>query len=354
MANADVGAARVPPLWRGRISRVLTGFLPFGFLPWAEASPGAIAPRRTTRTRASSGDAFGNGMARGRRTSRVSEAMGASWPAALRGLLLLALGLAAVLALQGCAAPSPPPPTRTLTLQLAPEGRTVTVDVHAPAGQVRGAAVLSHGFTRSRTTMAGHAHALATDGVLALTVDLPYTFDFERNALALGDLVGRLRRTETFGTPVDRVILIGFSAGGLSSLLAAHTEGVAGYVGLDPFDRLHRDRGGALGLEAAPQVRVPTLLLRAPPSSCNAQSVAAPWAGALSGLESDEIIAGASHCDFESPTDRVCQWACGGADPMRQRLIEQRLREAARRWMPDLPRASVPATDASSPKTPRP
>lgn len=266
---------------------------------------------------------------------------------------MFVLVLAMVLVLQGCAAPSPPP-TRTLTLRLAPEGRAVTVDVHAPAGPIRGAAVLSHGFTRSRTTLAGHAQALATDGVLALTVDLPYTFDFERNALALGDLVTRLRSTETFGAPVDRVILIGFSAGGLSSLLAAKTEGVSGYVGLDPFDRLHGDRGGALGLDAAPQVRVPALLLRAPPSGCNAQSVAAPWAGSLSGIEADEIIAGASHCDFESPTDRICQWACGAAEPMRQRLIEQRLREAARRWMPDVPPASVPTIEVSSPKVPRP
>lgn len=233
-----------------------------------------------------------------------------------------------------------------MTVLLAPEGRAVTVDVHQPAGPLRGAAVLSHGFTRSRTTLAGHAQALATDGVLALTVDLPYTFDFERNALALEDLVTRLRRTETFGAAVDRVILIGFSAGGLSSLLAARTDGVVGYVGLDPFDRRHRDRVGALGLEASPQVQVPALLLRAPPSSCNAQSVAAPWGAALPRLEMDEVIDAASHCDFESPTDRICQWACGAADPQRQRHIEQRLREAARRWLPEAA-STGPSTSAA-------
>ncbi len=267
--------------------------------------------------------------------------------ACVYGLLLLAFALA----LQGCAAPAPPP-TRTLTLMLAPEGRAVTVDVHEPAGPVRGAALLSHGFTRSRTTLAGHARALARDGVLALTVDLPYTFDFERNALALEDLVDRLRRTPTFGARVDQVILIGFSAGGLSSLLAARTDGVAGYVGLDPFDRLHRDRAGALGRDAAPQVRVPVLLLRAPPSSCNAQSVAAPWATALPEIDSDHVIEGASHCDFESPTDRICQWACGAADPQRQRLIEQRLREAARRWLPEAAPPRSSAIETPSPSDP--
>ena len=38
------------------------------------------------------------------------------------------------------------------------------------------------------------------------------------------------------GPPVDRVMLVGRSAGGLSNLLAADAPGVVGYVSLDPFD----------------------------------------------------------------------------------------------------------------------
>ncbi len=74
-------------------------------------------------------------------------------------------------------------------------------------------------------------------GVLALTLDLPCTFDFCCNARALAALVGSLRAGGTFGAPVNRVVLVGFSAGGLSSLLAADIPGVVGFVGLDPFDR---------------------------------------------------------------------------------------------------------------------
>ena len=51
-------------------------------------------------------------------------------------------------------------------------------------------------------------------GVLALTPDLPCTFDFRCNARALAALVGLLRAGGTVGAPVERVMLVGFSAGG--------------------------------------------------------------------------------------------------------------------------------------------
>ena len=41
------------------------------------------------------------------------------------------------------------------------DGHRVTLDVYQAAGPLRGAAILSHGFTRSRRTLAGHAQALA-------------------------------------------------------------------------------------------------------------------------------------------------------------------------------------------------
>jgi hypothetical protein len=53
------------------------------------------------------------------------------------------------------------------------DGHRVMLDVYPAAGPLRGAAILSHGFTRSRRTLAGHAQALADAGVLVLTPDLP-------------------------------------------------------------------------------------------------------------------------------------------------------------------------------------
>lgn len=226
--------------------------------------------------------------------------------------------------------PQTQPHVQTQLLTLG--SHRITLDIYPTAGTPRGAAILSHGFTRSRRTLAGHAQALADAGVLSVTPDLPCTFDFRCNARALTALVGVLRAGGTFGSPVERVMLVGFSAGGLSSLLAAHTPGVVGYVGLDPFDRTLLDEAERLGLAAARELRTEALLLRAPPSRCNAEAVAAPWASALPALWRDELIAGASHCDFEAPTDWMCRMACGASDPTRQQHVRQGLMEAAGRW----------------------
>ena len=238
----------------------------------------------------------------------------------------------ALVALALCAAGAPAAGQTTASLTVG--GREVRLDVYRPAGVPRGAAILSHGFTRSRTTLGGHAAALAQQGVLALTPDLPYTFDFERNAQALAEMVARLRAGGPFGAPLERVVLVGFSAGALSSLLAAATPGVVGCVGLDPFDRVSPD-GRALGLDFARGLRTEALLLRAPPSRCNAQAVSRPWGAALPRLREDRLIDGASHCDFESPTDWMCRLACGETDARRQAAVREALLEAVRRWLPE-------------------
>jgi hypothetical protein len=230
------------------------------------------------------------------------------------------------------ASPAGVPTTAEVTLA----ERTVRVDVYRPAGMPRGAVILSHGFTRSRATLGGHAAAIAEAGAIALTPDMPYTFDFRRNALGLSELVAKLLAGGTFGAPVQRVVLVGFSAGGLSSLLAAGAPGVVGYVGLDPFDKVQG--GGALGRDFAPGLRTEALLLRAPPSRCNAQAVAAPWGGLLPRLLEDRLLEGASHCDFESPTDWMCRVACGEADPKQQGVVREVLLGAVERWLPRPPR----------------
>jgi dienelactone hydrolase len=250
------------------------------------------------------------------------------------------VGVAALtVAIAAAAAPAAPVPMETQLPSMAQtqvhtvDGHRLTLDVYPAVGPLRGAAILSHGFTRSRRTLAGHAQALADAGVLALTPDLPCTFDFRCNARALAALVASLRAGGVFGGPVERVMLVGFSAGGLSSLLAADTPGVAGFVGLDPFDRVMPGETERLGLAAASRLRTEALLLRAPPSRCNAEAVAAPWSAALQGLWRDELITGASHCDFESPTDWMCRLACGEADPARQQRVRQGLLDAAARWL---------------------
>ena len=212
-------------------------------------------------------------------------------------------------------------------------GTSIEVDVYKPIGPLKGAAILTHGFTRSRTTMGEHAQALAARGVLAITPDMPCTFDFRCNASAIAGLVNLLRNTETFGGSSQRVMLVGFSAGGLSSLLAAETPGVVGFVGLDSFDRVLSNETERAGITASRRLTTEALLLRAPASRCNANAVAAPWGTELKALWRDELIAGASHCDFEAPSDWKCRLACGDTDPARQLLVRNGILDAAARWL---------------------
>ena len=152
------------------------------------------------------------------------------------------------------AEPSAPSPLRAQVHVL--DGHRVALDVYPAAGPPRGAAILSHGFTRSRRTLAGHAQTLADAGVLAVTPDLPCTFDFLCNARAFAARAGPLR---------------------------------------------------------------------APPSRCNAEAVAAPWGSVLPALWRDEVIEGASPCDFELPTDWMSRLACGNNALARQQQVRQGL-----------------------------
>jgi len=63
-------------------------------------------------------------------------------------------------------------------------------------------------------------------------------------------------------------MLVGFSAGGLASLLAADTPDVVGFVGLDAYDHLLLNQSERLGVVAARRLATEALLLRAPASSC--------------------------------------------------------------------------------------
>lgn len=202
--------------------------------------------------------------------------------------------------------------------------RETTVDVFTPAAPARDAVILAHGFTRTRITMTGHAERLARDGLLVVAPDLPYFWHSGDNAEALRDLIAMLLAGK-FAPPVSRVVLVGFSAGGLAALLAADAPGVAGYVGLDPFDR-----PSGIGRDAAKKFDRPAYLLRAAGSRCNAFAVAEPWKTAFPKLVEDRVVPEATHCDFESPTDWVCRSACGGTDDARRRTIGDALDAAVR------------------------
>jgi dienelactone hydrolase len=199
----------------------------------------------------------------------------------------------------------------TERVQLA--GAVTTVDFYAPAGaDSRDAVVFAHGFTRDRHTMAGHAQRLANAGVWAVVPDLPFLLDSRDNAVALRELVRRLR-AGLAGPRLERIVLVGFSAGGLSALLAADEPGIVAYVGLDPFDR-----PSGVGLAAAKRLPVPAFVLRGPSAGCNAFLIAEPWLEAFPRLQDSRQLPEATHCDFEAPTDAWCRLVCGEETPAHQ------------------------------------
>lgn len=239
--------------------------------------------------------------------------------------------LAAALLVAGCslAQAQAPTPNGAREVDLTLGGRPTVAELYDPPTASRSAVVLVHGFARTRQTMAGHARELAALGVLAVAPEMPYLVDSRDNARALRDLMAILRKGE-HAPPVTRIVLVGFSAGGLAALLAADTPGVVGYLGLDPFDRPN-----GIGLDAARLLKTPSELLRAPSSACNAFSIAQPWSKALPQLTADRVIPEATHCDFEAPTDWICRAVCGAPDPQRQAIVRETLVNAVRRWLLD-------------------
>jgi len=194
----------------------------------------------------------------------------------------------------------------THELELA--GATRSVDVFRPAATPAGVAIVAHGFTRSRVRHRDLGRALAEAGVIAVVPDLPNVMNLWGNGDALAEFVERLEGGALASVAVDRahVVLIGTSAGGLATVLAAaQLPGLAGWIGLDPVDRT------GTGAHAAARVTAPAVVMLAEPSLCNLVESGRAIAEALPRRWRTVEVAGASHCDFEDPTNNLCQVVCG-------------------------------------------
>jgi len=225
---------------------------------------------------------------------------------------------------------------------------TTVVDIYEPAaGPVAGTAIIAHGFTRSRERHRNLGRALAAAGVVALVPDLPYSADPWRNGQAIVALAHAL---ETGALPLplppvqrSSLVLIGTSAGGFATVLAAaELPGIAGWIGLDPVDRT----GAAK--DAAARVTAPVTVFYGDASNCNLFGSARGIGQAAPALAHLRKFEGASHCDFESPTNRVCTVLCGGGSTDRQREIVAETVAAAREFLA-LPSGAPPSLDMGPP-----
>lgn len=205
--------------------------------------------------------------------------------------------------------------------------RRFEADLFRPSVAPRGTVVLAHGFLRDRQSLGALARELADRGALVLVPDLPFLADPVANAAALTAIVIDVRGGRLGPVPA-RTVLIGFSAGGLASLLAAaRTPGVTGWIGLDPVDR------DGEGLHVAARVSAPAVILRAVPHSCNAWANSHSWGAFLPRLSRDVLVEAATHCDFENPGDPVCSAACGAPDPQRQEAIRAEVAATVDEWL---------------------
>lgn len=212
------------------------------------------------------------------------------------------------------------------TFELPYGHRSVTSTVWRPAAAPSGTAILAHGFARDGASHEKLARDLAAAGVLVVVPELPHHADPPANARALRELVVAVRGGALGPVPA-RTVLIGFSAGGLASFLAAAaTPGISGWIGLDPVDL----RGE--GLHAAARVSAPAVILRAAPHGCNAQANSFAWGSFAPRVERDVLVPGATHCDFEDD-DVVCSAVCGAADDARRAAIRAEVVAQVVQWL---------------------
>jgi dienelactone hydrolase len=176
--------------------------------------------------------------------------------------------------------------------------------------------------------MSGWGRHLAGQGFLTAVPNMPSWSDQARNAHAINELVSWVVAHPPSGLSVDagRVGLVGFSAGGLATLLAAaENPRIRAWVGLDPVDR-----DGAGAAAAARVTALPTIIT-ADPSSCNAHGNASGIAQALGDRVTVAAVKGASHADAEWPSDWKARLFCGGTSAARLDQFVAHATEALRR-----------------------
>jgi dienelactone hydrolase len=173
-------------------------------------------------------------------------------------------------------------------------------DASGTGRESRPLVILAHGFLRDQRNMQGLAVAIAEAGYPVATLnarhDSPISGGHGENSQ---DMVALARHLKA-----ERVIYAGFSAGGLAALLAAGEDAEAvGVLTLDLVDTQ------SLGRAVAETLQAPVVSLAGAPTNCNANQNAESVYQVLRELELTRFPA-ASHCDFESPSDWLCQSLC--------------------------------------------
>lgn len=192
--------------------------------------------------------------------------------------------------------------------------------------------------------MAGWGHLLAQNGMIAVVPNLPAFADQGVNIRAIGQLIeivheaGRLTKP----TPTGDVALIGHSAGGFGTLIAASREKrTRCWIGLDPVD--FNDHG----LRAIKQLRIPGLMLLAESGAWNRHANALAWLKSADSHFTALRIRGSTHCDPENPTSLLARIVCGETNAERRAVYERYALAMLKQHLLDDAAAAAVFTDAT-------
>lgn len=201
--------------------------------------------------------------------------------------------------------------------------------------------ILAHGFLRSQQRMRGLAAAMTADGLRVATLDFcnqrPWAGRHVQNGQ---DMVALARHLGA-----RRVVYAGFSAGGLAALLAGRSDPRA--VGVLTLDLVETQ---GLGVRAARGLDKPLLGLTGEPTNCNALDNGRTVFQASVDARVQRIP-GAGHCDFEAPTDGLCELVCAdpdGTEGAQRAQIIARAAAAARALLDGEAGTWASATDAAA------
>jgi dienelactone hydrolase len=204
-----------------------------------------------------------------------------------------------------------------LSIHVQAQAGTFDADLYLPASHDKAPLVIvAHGFMRSKAKMADWGRHLAEQGFAVAVPTLPAWADHVRNARSIRELIDwTLANVPTADVDREHAGLVGFSAGGLATLLAANDPRVRVWVGLDPADVAGK------GAAAAKRMSAFALVLRAEPHSCNGHGNAQAIQDALTARSLCLMVRGATHADPEWPTDLLAEAVCGRSSEARRALF---------------------------------
>ena len=213
------------------------------------------------------------------------------------------------------------------TIRVKLSAGSADVDVYWPDTATPAPLVIvAHGFFRHRHNMSGWGQRLVNEGFAVAVPDLPAWSDHARNGRFISDLRTYLCAGESWRQRIDpfQVGLMGFSAGGLASLLsAADNPDLSIWVGLDPVD------WNGTGAKAAPQVKCRAIVLTAEALRLQLARERSQHHRSPAPLRAFQYP-GAVHVDAEWPTDWMAEAVCGRSTDERRSEFRQRATAALR------------------------